>query len=87
MRPKRNPTVGARQFDDATFLLDASHSLLHELNSTGAFIWSLCDGDHPLDAIAEQLSASFEIAPRDALRDIESFVTLLKEKDLLTLEE
>ncbi|MCK6510215.1 PqqD family protein [Myxococcota bacterium] len=87
IRPKRNPTVGTRNFDDATFLLDASHAKLHELNATGALIWSLCDGQHDLQTIANQVSALFDVSPEYALADLQRFVAILQSKELLSFEE
>lgn len=86
-RPTKNPTVGIRQFDDTAFLLDASHSQLHELNNTGAFIWFLCDGQHPTNEIAKKISEQFEIDQRQALQDLQAFLEILANKNLLTFEE
>lgn len=86
IQPKRNPTVGTRSFDDATFLLDASHAKLHELNATGALIWSLCDGQHDLQTIAESVSSEFEVTSAQALADLQTFVQLLHAKGLLSFE-
>ncbi len=86
-RPKRNTTVGTRNFDDATFLLDASHAKLHELNATGALVWSLCDGQHDLQTIADHVSAQFEVSPEHAFADLQRFVALLQSKELLSFEE
>jgi len=86
-RPKRNPSVATRNVDNATFLLDASHAKLHELNPTGALIWSLSDGQHDLQTIAEYVSARFEVSPEHAFAALQHFVALLQSKELLSFEE
>jgi hypothetical protein len=80
---QRNPTIGTRPFDDATFLVDAAHAQLHELNEVGSLIWSLCDGQHSSQQIAQAVVEAFDVTLEEALRDTEAFLSQLREKDLL----
>lgn len=54
------------------------------LNSTGAAILALCDGERSLRQIAEGLQASYATATVEALeRDVQAFLTSLAERGLL----
>jgi hypothetical protein len=58
------------------------------VNTTGLFIWKLCDGAHSLDEIAASLKQAFEDAPLDQVRqDVQEFVAGMVETGFLGLAE
>lgn len=56
-----------------------------ELEEVGAFVWSLCDGTLPLEAMAERLRKEFKMNRVEAEAALVAFVQTLGRKGLLTL--
>jgi pyrroloquinoline quinone biosynthesis protein D len=55
-----------------------------ELNDAAAAIAKKCDGSRSIGAIADELAAEHEGAPREAIeRDVVDFVSMLRDKGLL----
>jgi hypothetical protein len=61
-----NPDVVLREEDeDGALLFNPDTNQVKVINSTGLFIWKLCDGKHALSAIVEGLKNEFEDAPEE----------------------
>ena len=58
---------------------------LHALNLTGALVWSLCDGEHDVDAMVAELRSALASTPDpDTIRgDVERILRELREAGLL----
>ena len=52
------------------------------LNPTGVYLWKLLDGEHTIDALAEEISHLPEDTPEDVRDHIAAFVDELVEKGL-----
>jgi hypothetical protein len=46
---------------------------IYNLNEVAAFIWSRIDGGTDAQGIADAVSATFDVAPDDALADVLAF--------------
>jgi uncharacterized lipoprotein YmbA len=55
---------------------------VYTLNEVGSFVWELFDGRRPVQAIADAVSAEFDVTPEQAARDIDELVTALEAKGL-----
>lgn len=57
---------------------------LIKLNETGAFLWQkMAEEDTTQDALLQAMLAEYDVAEDVAKTDIEEFINLLKEADLL----
>lgn len=75
-----------RSVDDDLLILDEGNQQVHQLNITATFIWEHCNGSHTIESIANQFSKAFDIPAKSARRDVESVVSELVEKTLLTFK-
>ncbi len=82
----RNPMAAWTEFEDKTFVISAEDSTLHELNSTGAFIWQEMEARLSRQEIADRLVSQFEVTAEQALADVDEFVAVLVSKGLLKKE-
>jgi hypothetical protein len=62
----RNPDVVLREEDeDGALLFNPDTNQVKVINSTGLFIWKLCDGIHELSTIVDGLNTEYEDAPKE----------------------
>jgi pyrroloquinoline quinone biosynthesis protein D len=75
--PKRRQDVRARTIEGETLILDRSSGVIHQLNSTAAFIWELCDGRSTIDEICNRVLDNFEtdegIVRKDVIKNLDDF--------------
>jgi pyrroloquinoline quinone biosynthesis protein D len=78
--PKRRADVSARTIEGETLILDRSSGVIHQLNSTAAFIWELCDGRSTIDDICNTVLDNFEIdegiVRKDVIKNLEDIWNL-----------
>ena len=55
---------------------------VYTLNEVGSFIWHLIDGRQSAQAIAEAVSAEYDVAPEQAALDVDELLTALEAKGL-----
>jgi hypothetical protein len=55
---------------------------VYTLNDVGSFVWDLIDGRRSAQAIAEAVSAEYDVAPEQAARDVDELLTGLEAKGL-----
>jgi len=55
---------------------------VYTLNDVGSFIWQLIDGRRSAQAIAEAVSAEYDVALDQAARDVDELLTTLEAKGL-----
>lgn len=90
MIAKRKDNVVARHLDDEAVLVpirnDANTRLaVHALGPVAAFVWSALDGQRDMDAIADMVSAEFEVDVVTAAADVMAFVRQLDAAGLVEL--
>ncbi len=82
-RLAREPGVVARCIAGETILVPvtkrAQEMGLFTLNEVGTFVWERLDGERSLAAIADELTASFEVSRERAAEDLLEFVGLLSD--------
>ncbi len=84
---KRNATINQRNFDGMIMLIDSNHAMVHELNEVSSRIWTLCDGSHDADRIAQMLSEEFDVSFQEAQGDVHQFGQRLLQMGLLESSE
>jgi hypothetical protein len=86
-RPRRNPDAAYKIVDEeALIALPGDKAAHHVLNSVGAFIWELLDGENDVDAICRQITAEFDVEEGEARVDLEDFLRTLGRKGMLADE-
>jgi len=79
VKPQRNRKIIVRQEADEAFLFNPDNGAIKIINSTGIFIWGLCDGKHSRDAIIKKMLDKFELATQAlASKDLEKFLVQLR---------
>ncbi|MBQ8076861.1 MAG: PqqD family protein [Eubacterium sp.] len=53
------------------------------LNDTGSFLWDIFQKDITIDRAVELITAEYDVAPEKAREDIEKFVALLQDNNLM----
>jgi hypothetical protein len=71
---------------DGDYIVATSHTSGREarLNATGAFILSLCDGEHAVAEIARQLAERDRLGEQQALADVRATLRSLAGVELIT---
>lgn len=82
-RYSRSRDIIEREFQGESVLLDLNTGLYFSLNPVGSFIWRLLDGALTARAIAEQMSANYDVDPDTAARDTEELMRDLLDQKLI----
>ena len=83
--------VVTRRIADETILVPVTADVadldaVYTLNDVGSFIWHLIDGERSAHAIAEAVSAEYDVSPEVALRDVTEFLDRLVSRKLARQE-
>ncbi len=66
----RNPDVVLREEDsDGGLLFNPDTDQIRVLNTTGLFVWKLCDGSRDLPGLVSAIHESFDDVPEDQVAD------------------
>lgn len=76
-KPRRVSRVIQYEIDGEVVLYDPKRDRVHNLNSTAAFIWQLCDGSRTVDEVALDVAmhygVDFAVTRVDVARILEQF--------------
>ena len=81
----KNPDVVLREEDiDGALLFNPDTNQIKVLNTTGLFIWKLCEKKHNIANIIKALKNSFDQVPDDkAAEQVKSFINEMKESGFI----
>jgi len=81
----KNPDVVLREEDiDGALLFNPDTNQIKVLNTTGLFIWKLCEKKHNIVNIIKALKNSFDQVPDDkAAKQVKSFINEMKESGFI----
>ena len=82
--PRRHPDVLFREVDEEVYLCAADGATMYTLTDVGADIWRVCDGSRSVRDIAEHLLEIYEIDRETLQRDLEEFLGVLHERNLVS---
>ena len=82
-RPMKAETLEQKDLRDGCVLYDAHKGTVYTLNSTASFILTYCNGDSTIEDIARQSELAFGLTPDEAMRDVISIISFLREEELL----
>jgi pyrroloquinoline quinone biosynthesis protein D len=85
--PRRAPGIEMHPSGDDLLVHDTRGGKVHVLNATAATIFSLCDGDHDLDAIIEAVAAAWSADEAVVATDVTRMVAAFRELALLESHE
>ncbi len=81
-----NPEAVRSFHDDGVVILHAGNGRLFSSNETGARIWRGIEQQLPLETIASEISAAYQIARTTARAHTLGFLTALEEQALIRRE-
>ena len=84
--PRIAQNVESMEFDGEAVVYSPQHNKGYYLNSTSAWLWKSCDGQHRLDDLATEMAQEFECGVADVRSDIEDTLRKLLEAGLLEIE-
>ncbi len=58
-KPQSRSDVLLRELDDGCVLYEPKLENIHSMNSTAAYIWTLCDSDHSVEDIIEMVKYDY----------------------------
>lgn len=79
-----NPAVTTAELESALVVLDLSSNTYFRLNGVGAEIWRQLENGGDEQAIADGISAQFEVNREVAATDVRSFLERLESAGLIT---
>lgn len=83
-KPTRNNDASWKKLGNKTLILSTRiDGKMHELNHTGDFLWSLCDGINSTKEITKKFQSHFDIDEQIAIEDVNVFLETLSKKKLL----
>ncbi len=81
-RVTRNPATTDEPTPDDHLILDLDSGSYYAVGEVGGFVWQRLDSSQTLDAIAEEISAAFEVERDRAATDLLEFVEQMAELGL-----
>jgi len=81
---RRGERLAARKVGGEMVILSADDSSLVVLNEVGTAIWEAADGATTLQAIADRVSAVYDVDVETARRDVDDFVRALAHAGIVT---
>jgi PqqD family protein of HPr-rel-A system len=81
----RRARVAYRDLEEGGVLLDLESGAYHGVNSTGAAIWKLLEGEPTMRELVERFAASVDDAPAELEEHLTRFLEEIREQGLLTV--
>ncbi len=83
MKYKIKPNLAFRKISDEYYIVDSRNSMLHKLNSVGSLIWEVLKKGATVKEIVELVYKEYEVEIETLTKDVEEFITELKNKSLI----
>ncbi len=84
IRPRRKPNIISRQ-DEERLLCNTENGDIKVLNSTGALMWDLCDGEHAMGDILDEITKKFKVKKEVAETDLKEFLEALEKLNFINM--
>ena len=85
--PKRSENTASRIIENEAVIVIPEEGLVRILNEAGARIWQLFDGKNSIEQIINIICSEFDVSVEEAERDITAFIKILKEKNMVALND
>jgi hypothetical protein len=86
-RPRHVEGLIWRTLDDGVVIVQPESGQLRVLNSAGAFIWQLVDGQRTIRELQTLLAAEYQLVETQAQADLNHFLAELTERQLLVWQK
>ena len=87
-KPTRKSGLRNENIGNEAVLYNSDQKAIHVLNSTAQVIWELCDGDHTLEDIEQEIRKRFTVPEGyDVISDVRQTLAIFAEKDILEQRE
>lgn len=73
------------ELDDQVVMLDTEGGKYYELDPVGSRVWALLEGEPPMAALRDALTAEFEVDPETCLNDLAEFLEKLVDLGLVAV--
>jgi hypothetical protein len=83
-KPKSKETIESQPLPDGSALLfDPATATAYPITESAMRIWQLCDGQHDVASIVDDLEARYDVERQALERDSLQFLAEMEEKQLL----
>ncbi len=82
-RPVKAENISQKDLTDGCVLYDAKKGAVYTLNRTASFILTYCNGGSTVEEIARQSALAFGLTQDEAMRDVSSRISVLKDQELV----
>ena len=80
---KQNKDIIFRQEGDEAIMFNPGNSDVVVINSTGCFIWSMCNGRNTRDNIIAKMAEEFDVSEEKACKDLVNFISGLEKRNFI----
>ena len=80
---KQNKDIIFRQEGDEAIIFNPDNSDVVVINSTGCFIWSMCNGKNTRDNIVSKMVEEFDVSEEKACKDLADFISDLEKRNFI----
>ena len=84
--PQRSPTVVSRMLDQEMVLVHPVQGKVRVLNSVGARVWELADGQHTLGDISRTIATEYQVDAARVAVEVPAFCEDLAQRGVLTFD-
>lgn len=82
-RPMKSAAIEQKDLRDGCVLYDAHKGVVYTLNRTASFVLTYCNGGSTVEEIARQSALAFGLKHEEAMEDIISLISFLKQEELV----
>ncbi len=82
-RPKALDGLAHQEVEGQAVIVNAHGGEILVLNESGAFLWTLLDGEHDVASLRARLTDDFEVDEEQARQDVDEFLSALQERGAL----
>ncbi len=87
MSIKINKDIVVRMIEDNCYLVDAGNHILHRMNETGTLMFTQMKKNSSLRDIVKAVCENYDVGEGEAEKDLNEFINILKEKNILMQDE
>ena len=69
-KPAANAEFLFKELDDGCVLYEPANEKIHSLNSTAAYIWTMCNGNNTIEKIVESVNTDFKNSETDVSKQV-----------------
>lgn len=83
----RNSDIISSEMDEETVMMNIEQGEYYGVNPVGSRIWELLETPWTFGSLCAQLRKEFDVSEEECKRDVGEFVNVMREKNLVLLDE